>query len=602
MKTKHLLTLAITASLAACGGGGGGDTTPPPATSTTAAQTSSTSTQSATAAGNATETLSNLSNMGLDALVGGAPSYRSPLSRLSQDARAAKMHKAELRAVRTASLEAAKIQQAAKAAAADGTATIAATTACSVSGTYDYTVVGSTINMTFSACRESTPDGYGEELNGPVTFTVASSTATSTTMTMTMGNGNDTIEPGTDYEVKLFSDNFANFYASYIADLGIDVGFTMNDGGTPADYTDDSYEYTYAAAGQQSYSEFTEVYTLAYVGFTANSTMTGDGLSGTNTINGQFNQTWANGSEGVAITYTNLALGWAEVTGGFDYTVDGTIDVNFTPDVCAEGSNTLDTTTPVHFDYAAGHTTAGVVTVNGTTTVTYNANGSVTVSDANGSTTYTSESAMSALCPVQDMSEPTEDTNDTGEGTAEASKLLATLSWTGGATSDMDLHLTYYTTGTPDAATVPSGYASFAGMTPCQSPLDASMYWSGIDANSDGVCELGLDYDDTEGYGPEHITATTLADGYYMVAVNSYDLDTDSSAAVTVTVDVGGTLFTFDSHTFTTADYLGTDPNSWYRVADIRVSGGTATVMAPNTNLLPWAAYTLMGYAAPRVK
>lgn len=586
MKTKHLLTLAIAASLTACGGGGGDSTTPPPATGTTAAQTSSTSTQSATAAGNATETLSNLSNMGLDALVGGAPGYRSPLSRLSQDARAAKMHKAELRAVRMASLEAAKIQQAAKAAAADGIATPAGTatpavpTDCTYGGSYDYTVVGSTINMTFSACREGTPDGYGEELNGPVTFTVASRTATSTTMTMTMGNGNDTIEPGTDYEVKLFSDSFTNFYASYIADLSIDVGFTMNDGGTPADYTDDSYAYTYAAAGQQRYSEFTEVYNLAYVGFTANSTMTGNGLSGTNTINGQFNQSWANGSEGVDITYTNLALGWAEVTGGFDYTVDGTIDVNFTPDVCAEGSNTLDTTTPVHFDYAAGHTTAGVVTINGTTTVTYNANGSVTVSDANDSTTYTSESAMSALCPVQDMSEPTEDTNDTGEGTAEASKLLATLSWTGGATSDMDLHLTQYATTTPDAATVPSGYASFAGMDYCQSPLDASVYWSGIDADGNGVCELGLDYDDVEGYGPEHITATTLADGYYMLAVNSYSLDSDPNATVTVTVDVGGTLFTFPTHTFTTADGLGTDPASWYRVADIRVSGGTATVMA----------------------
>lgn len=601
MNTKHLLTLAITASLAACGGGGGDSTTPPPATSTAAAQTSSTSTQSATAAGNATETLSNLTNMGLDALVGGAPTYRSPLSRLSQDARAAKMHKAELRAVRMASLEAAKIRAAAKAAAAEGTVTPAAATSvnCMVGdqayGSYTYDVVGDTISMTFTDCRQATPDGYGEEVNGSVTFNVASRDATSTTMTMTMGNGNDVIEPGTDYEVKLFSNNFANWYASYIADLSIDVGFAMND-------TDDSLDYTYAADGQQSYSEFTEVFTLAYVGFSATSTMTGDYASGSDTINGQFNQTWANGSEGVAITYTNLALGWADVSGGFDHTVDGTIDVNFTPDVCAEGSSTLDTTTPVHFDYAVGHATAGVVTVNGTTTVTYNANGSVTVSDANGSTTYTSESAMSALCPVQDMSEPTEDTNDTGEGTAEASRLLATLSWTGGETSDMDLHLTQYATTTPDSTTAPVGYVNYYGMEYCHSPLDDDV-WTGIDADDDGYCEIGLDHDDTDGYGPEHITATSLADGYYMLAVNSYSLDRDPSATVTVTLDVGGTLFTFPTHQFVTADGLGTDPNSWYRVADIRVSGGTATVMAPNANLLPWAAYTLMEYAyAPRVK
>lgn len=598
MKTKHLLTLAIAASLTACGGGGGDSTTPPPATGTTAAQTSSTSTQSATAAGNATETLSNLSNMGLDALVGGAPAYRSPLAATSKDARAAKMHKAELRAARIP----AQAAKAAQVAVADGTATPAVPTACTDGGTYDYTVVSgttTTINMTFSACRESTDDGYGEEMNGAVTFTVASSTATSTTMTMTMGDGDGIIEPGTDYEVKLFSDNYANFYASYIADLDIDIGFTMNGAATP-ETTDDSYEYTYAAAGQQSYSEFTEVFTLAYVGFTATSTMTGDGLSGTNTINGQFNQSWANGSEGVDITYTNLALGWAEVTGGFDYTVDGTIDVNFTPDVCAEGSNTLDTTTPVHFDYAAGHTTAGVVTVNGTTTVTYNADGTVTVSDANGSTTYTSESAMSALCPVQDMSEPTEDTNDTGSGTAEASKLLATLSWTGGATSDMDLHLNYYASTTPTGADATTSYAAFDGESYCLSPIDGTTYWSGMDLDLDGTCEVGLDYDDTEGYGPEHITATSLPNGYYVLSVNSWSLDADPSATVTVTLDVGGTLFTFPTHTFTVSCGECADSQYWYRVADIRVSNGVAEVIAPDTNLLPWAPYAY--YAAPRVK
>lgn len=594
--------------LSGCGGGGGGGETPPPGTeepeATPEAQTTSSATQSSTAAGNATQTLGNLTQVGLSGMVA-APAYRTPLANQSNDARAAKLHHAEMRAVRMASYHATRIHQAAKATTGDEIATTAAVADCGVSGSYSYTETLDGIDLTFTNCREATPDGYGEEINGSTTFTFAENpTGETWSMRMTLGNGNNTIE-SSDYSVKLFSNNFTNFYGSYIADMSVDVTYSAS-GMDTVDTSDDSYEYNFAANGKQEYNDFTLTYSLTFTDFTADSTINGDFMSGSETINGVYDQSWSGGSEGVNISYTNLVLGWEDLANnaGYDTSISGTIALDFTPNICSEGSNTLATVTPIRYDYAAGHTTAGEITINGTTTVTYNSNGSVTV-DGN---TYSSVSALEALCPIQDMSESTTDTNTSGSGDAAATRLLATLSWD--TYSDMDLHMIYYSTTSPTSTTAPASYVNFHGMDYCQSPMNASEYWSGIDTDANGVCEAGLDYDNTTAFGPEHITATTLADGYYMIVVNSFSGATiDNATKIHVTMDVGGTLFTFPDHTFTASDGESSDPGSWHRVADMRVSGGTASVLTPNTSLTPWGAYELLytelygdTLAAPRVK
>ncbi|MBI3994409.1 MAG: hypothetical protein HY349_00395, partial [Nitrospirae bacterium] len=109
-----------------------------------------------------------------------------------------------------------------------------------------------------------------------------------------------------------------------------------------------------------------------------------------------------------------------------------------------------------------------------------------------------------------------------------------------------------------------------------------------------------LDFDDTEGLGPEHVTVDGLPAGYYVIAVNSFSLDQDPDATVNVSVTIGGTVYTFPSHTFTTADSDGLDPSSWYRVTDLQcASDSNCTFVTPNTAL---QVHDTVGDFKPKLK
>lgn len=92
-----------------------------------------------------------------------------------------------------------------------------------------------------------------------------------------------------------------------------------------------------------------------------------------------------------------------------------------------------------------------------------------------------------------------------------------------------------------------------------------------------------------DGYGPEHITATVLPPGYYVVSVNSFDLDRDPRAVISVTIQIGDRVFGPYTHTFTTYDGEGCNPNAWFAVADIVVhQNGTVEVRPHNPSLPLW--------------
>jgi hypothetical protein len=168
----------------------------------------------------------------------------------------------------------------------------------------------------------------------------------------------------------------------------------------------------------------------------------------------------------------------------------------------------------------------------------------------------------------------------------------------------MDLHLNYYDTTNPGPTTPIKWYVDYHIGIACTNPPDIT-FRGALDVDGDGICDIGLDWDDVQGYGPEHIVATKLPAGYYVISVNSYDLDRDPYAKISVTVKIGDSLFGPYVHTFTTEDYEGQNPDAWFRVVDIRVNtDGTIEVLSPNESLKPWHSSTAGAarFAAPSLR
>lgn len=132
-----------------------------------------------------------------------------------------------------------------------------------------------------------------------------------------------------------------------------------------------------------------------------------------------------------------------------------------------------------------------------------------------------------------------------------------TLTWT--QANDIDLHVFY----------LPNQHSYFA--------------YRSISCGS-------LDYDDTDGYGPEHFISRYRVPGTYCVAVNYYGNGTQSTNAKVV-VDTFTESRTFGWHTMGYPNHNSGYPvrgntSSWWRVCDIRVySNGTVTVSYPDTSI-----------------
>ncbi len=92
------------------------------------------------------------------------------------------------------------------------------------------------------------------------------------------------------------------------------------------------------------------------------------------------------------------------------------------------------------------------------------------------------------------------------------------------------------------------------------------------------ISDGSLDIDDTEGYGPETFTALNALDGTYTVMINSFSLDADAYTDATVQLFFDGGLYnTYGPHHFSTYDYNGEDPASWWDVVEFTVNAGRVT-------------------------
>jgi len=445
--------------------------------------------------------------------------------------------------------------------------TLATTTqgpvACSGGGTYSYVFDGAagTYTFTFNDCREN-----DLQMSGPYVLK-----STESGYTVVMGNAGSTFKI-LDFDKEIL-------VASLEAAVSIDLTKT---GGSTAG------NYSMVANGNMKLRDFLSIsgeYTLVFTQFSDDYSF-GPGASSIS-IGGKYNETWRENK--FLASFEGLSVDITDTASGSDASVNGSVVFDFTPNIfCLDGRYNISTEVPVRFDSAAGHNVRGRQLINGSTVMEWQTNGKIKVTLGSGAVLmYDNESAMTQQCPFATPdAEAPKLSGLTGSATGD--NMTITSLWVGGTTSDMDLHLNYYDTTSPNAATPLTWYVDWHKGKNCTD--SSGQYSDAIDVNGDGACDIGLDIDDVEGYGPEHITATTLPAGYYVISVNSFSLDQDPYAIVSATIKIGNTTFgVYQSGKLTVGDGDGSNPAAWMRVADIRVNGdGTVDVLTPNGALQPW--------------
>jgi len=119
--------------------------------------------------------------------------------------------------------------------------------------------------------------------------------------------------------------------------------------------------------------------------------------------------------------------------------------------------------------------------------------------------------------------------------------------------TDVDLHVYYYSSAT---ATSPSYHTWYSAMEPTD-------YGYGLY----GIPNAYLDFDDTDGYGPENFTLEQLPSGGMYKAFLRYfsNHSVNSNTTATVKVYKNEQLFYTGTHTFTPSQANGDDTsNDWY--------------------------------------
>ncbi|MCK9418036.1 MAG: hypothetical protein M0R70_01500 [Nitrospirae bacterium] len=607
--SKYLLTALVSVALAmtmtACGGGGSSDGGGGGGGGaiTTNAQGSSASASAAQSTSLASNSGVSLSNIAEGSQSGpGASRFKTPLA--VKDAKFNKVHAAQTRAMKVQKKKLASALKKAKAAVTANRATVtipATDDPCEDSGKMtfngDYDDVSGVFNltMTYYQCRE-----LDEELNGATSVSGVYSTSGNDTITMKLGDADGTIE-STDFMARLFTTGYGDVYATYIADMTLTGSVSCSNAAC------DTFTSTLSASGTEKYDDYINVYTFTYssFSFTGSDTTTTAGYTASYTINGGISEAWTSGStaEGASVTFTTFVLTFTDTATYYEETADGTVTLSFTPaDYCFAGTFTIDTVTPVRTSYATGLTTQGNVVINGNVTIVYNPDGTITVTvTGQTSDTFASNDAFEVVCDLQEQEaqDSTVTTVSTGgTTTTTGTTLLATLTWTGtgcptttGCTSDMDLHLMHYADTAPTSASTVDFHIYFAD----QDGTDLSVNpLPNDDVNTPVICtnndcttgdviggyEGNLDYDDTEGDGPEHLTVSSLPVGYYLLYVDPWGMDFDATATVKVSLKIGSNAYTFPTYMFN-----GTS-SADYRVCDVKVAvDGVVTILTPNTGL-----------------
>ncbi len=455
------------------------------------------------------------------------------------------------------------------------------------SGTYSSSNQSYALSLTFNGCRDK---GYQY---------VGDTTVNGTTADFVVALGGSST-------FNIF--NFNTAYTVLLAYLKTNLSFTMVGSGTATDatYTINvngtitSFDYFLLNTYSMTFSGLNSTYTLATNATTTDQTTT---IS----TNGQFREDWG-GTNYVIIRATDFTVSRTQYfdAGSGTYASEstgltGTVVYTFRPAMFGfSGLFNVTTQTPVNTVYSPQRqTTQGTLIINGTATAQYNAGGDMTVSVAGGApVNYTTEYELMKTTDFAAMEQdkpPLITPPAPGVvSTVTGSSMGVTLTWTGPAPtysslSDMDLHMKYYAVSAPTGTTAETWHIDWHQGVSCTNPPGLAFGNAGFDLDGNGICDAGLDFDDVDGYGPEHITALKVLPGYYVISVDSYSLHGDASASLYLSVNIGDNIFGAYLGTLSASDGETAAASAWLRVADVRVNAnGTVDVLYPDPALTPW--------------
>ena len=566
------------------------------------------------------QTFQNLGTIGLTSIGGAAPAFQSSSAlQLSPAMEKLITTTGKLPTLTSVGKAASSIKRALASRAGTIRAAAGGTINCVDAGTAVYTINSASagsfnVTITFTGCRENDTQIDGQYIFTGTTGT-SGTTGTTATLDITLGSAN------TPFTIEDFSTGYGSVISratSTALSLGINIAesassltYTMNASGAMTlydEFTGNNYTITFS-------NGFNDVYALLSAG-------TGSTSSFSITANGSYAESWTTSgvTTSVSSMFSNLALTLTFNSTSEALSINGQYTITFTPASCLNGTFSFVTNTPVQVSVATGLTDQGSITINGVTTITFNANGTITVTTAGVSQTYNSVYALDQECPIATLDEPAPlSSGSTGTTTVPTSgtAMTITLTWnetgnTAVSNDDMDLHLNYYNVTAPTGSTQPtwhvdwdlsSGTSTTVIANLCTAPAGVTSYRSALDLTGAGNCDVLLDQDNVVGFGPEHIIATMLPAGYYVVSINNYSFHGDTSEDVKVTIEIGNSLFGPFTSTMTAADGEGSDPASWFGAADIVVSSsGVATVRAHNPSLLPWDEDNPFGLGAPGLR
>lgn len=471
-------------------------------------------------------------------------------------------------------------------------------------GTVD-TIGSFDVRVAFSSCRKD-----GDQADGQIHIT---GTKSSTSADIRTVMGDHSTSPATDLVILTYSDT------SYVSLVGrfsttMDTHRISNCGaGSFVDGSCTAGTHFLTATGTASYDNYTvtpvQTTDLTMTSFTDNNSFLYDSRFNPevetfdDTLGGSVNElrTETDGTHTMAVSFSNFNIHVVDnitlstpvfakrLKSSLDRftSFEGTVSINFTPDSdCPfEGIFTIITDIPLHRTSPDSCPIAGHLTINRNTTVLYNGDGSVDVATGSDTKHYASCNDLDAVCRFEDFKPSGGQVLGSNGTSVSGNGFLVTLSWNDldqkSQTSDMDLHVGYYNNPNPTAG-----------------PADAEISWHtgdtlGVGYNSTkfGTAMAELDFDDSQGNGPEHVTVTGLPAGYYVIAVDSFALDLATRVTVNSSVTIGGTIYTFPPHTFITADSDASEPSmtvppAWYRVTDLQcLTDGDCTFVTPNLNL-----------------
>ncbi len=581
-------------------------------TSTQGRQAAASSTQSASMSQGSGQTFRNLGNVGLTATGNDVPHFRTSNTFKSKGA-LAKVEKvsakfAKSNAAMAAAQSMRKAVNAAKASISSAPSSTSGTINCAdggsvaYTGTIDLTAGTFGLDLTFSSCRED------DSQTGGLYKLSATETSTSLTMNITLGT---TATPFTilDYSAG-YSALIANTAMSaFSLTETLTVSATSISLDMKADGTMSYHDYF---TGEDYSLQFTNNYDQLVSIATAGSATNPSSVTLAFTTNGDFKEVWsaptsttsaaaaravASGpsvTHSVSASFTALKLDLtiggltSTVTSTVPYeevTLNGQFSITFSPETCMSGSFKFVTNTPIRAGLATGNTYQGKITINDATVITYNADGTVTVTTAAVDTKFNSKAEMVPdECEIAEMGGDTapSSTAVSSNGTYTATgNVTITLTWN--KVNDMDLHLAHWVTKPTSNASLPS--ISSSGVTTNSDwhlyfgtgPGGACSNSNYIGTSTSMIAELDIDKCSSVGYGPEHITMTTMQTGYYIVFVDAY---TASEATVNdLSIQVGDKVFTYPAHTFQS----DLDAN-WIAAAFSVSASGVVTLETPMTN------------------